>query len=296
MSTERDLPRIVQAWLHEDAHEYGDRVLDRVIDLLDSTPQRPASWLARRFQIMNNTFVRYGLAAAAVVVVAIIGFQLIRGSNQGGPTPTATPQPSATPEPQSPLGLPIGSQHVLWDAPGDIKISVTIAHSLWFGDVGGGVIVKDNNPYAPSGAGLIVFQGPLYVYGDPCHWATTLPETPATTAAEIVAALQAQPMRGSSGAPFDTTAGGLPASVIRLTVPGDINFDDCDESEFRSWVGDPEADSARFHQDPGQIDMVWVVDDNGTPVVFDAGSYPGTPTAYTDEMESMVQSAVLEMP
>ncbi len=44
MSTDRDVTRIVRSWLHEDAYEDADRVLDLVLDQLDTTPQRRATW------------------------------------------------------------------------------------------------------------------------------------------------------------------------------------------------------------------------------------------------------------
>ena len=42
MSTDRDVTRIVRSWLHEDAYEDADRVLDLVLDQIDTTPQRRA--------------------------------------------------------------------------------------------------------------------------------------------------------------------------------------------------------------------------------------------------------------
>ena len=50
MSTDRDTTRIVRSWLQTDEHESADRVLDAVLDQLDTTPQRRATWWpARRF-------------------------------------------------------------------------------------------------------------------------------------------------------------------------------------------------------------------------------------------------------
>ena len=56
MSTDRDITRIVRSWLRTDEHESADRVLDAVLDRLDTTPQRRATWWpAWRFPEMNNT-------------------------------------------------------------------------------------------------------------------------------------------------------------------------------------------------------------------------------------------------
>jgi len=97
MSADRDVTRIVRSWLHEDAHEDADRVLDMVLDLVDTTPQRRASWLARRTPTMNN-YARLGLVAAAVLAVVIVGIGLFgRSLDVGPPVGTESPAPSLQP-------------------------------------------------------------------------------------------------------------------------------------------------------------------------------------------------------
>ena len=97
MSTERDLPPILQAWLHEDLREYGDRVLDSVVDLLDTTPQRRPWWSAWRTPPMNNlkNTLKIALAAAAGVVVVIVGLGALRTGPLPGASPSATASASA---------------------------------------------------------------------------------------------------------------------------------------------------------------------------------------------------------
>jgi hypothetical protein len=86
MSTDRDTTRIVRSWLRTDDHESADRVLGSVLDRLDTTPQRRGTWWpARRLPEMNNT-AKLALGAAAVVVVALIGFSVLVGPGTiGGP-------------------------------------------------------------------------------------------------------------------------------------------------------------------------------------------------------------------
>ena len=104
---------------------------------------------------------------------------------------------------------------------------------------------------------MIVFGGDLYVYGDPCHWASTTPDTPATTVDELVAALAAQASRDAS-APVDITVDGYAGKSITLHVPDDAVFSDCDRDTFGSWTvsldSAPGLDPYRYHQGPGQID------------------------------------------
>ena len=195
---------------------------------------------------------------------------------------------------------------VLWDrtqrglAPDlGIKIVVTIPAAGWFGEQAGGILTK-NDVNAPDGAGMIVFAqtndllvglGDLYVYGDPCHWASTKPDAPVTTVDEAVAALSAQAYRDAS-TPLDVTLDSYSGKRITLHVPEDAVFGDCDEGEFRTLVEG--QDAARYAQDPGQFDLLWVLDVSGELVIFDLTHYEGTPESVLDEMASILESATLD--
>ena len=240
--------------------------------------------------------VQFAIAAAAVVVIAVVALQFLGNSNVGGPSATATPEPSsmatATPEPSA-GGLRLGP-FALTAAGGnwDVAMTVTISASDWHGAVGSGVLVKNDNPNPPDGSGLIVFTGQLEVYGDPCHWATTRPD-PMTgaTVDEVIAALRAQVGRNATE-PVDVTVDGYSGKSIQLSVPSDISyadggFVDCDNHQFRSWGPDV---MSRYHQGPGQIDQVWVVDVNGTLVVIDGAWYPGTSAADRAELDAILGS------
>ena len=124
MTTERDpQTRIVLSWLREDAHENAERLLLRALDEVDTTPQR-RPWSARRFTDMN-TYAKLAIAAAAVLVVAVAGFQLLpRTSGPGSqPTlaasPTASPTPTAAPSAMSVVPGPLepGQYAWVWDGP-----------------------------------------------------------------------------------------------------------------------------------------------------------------------------------
>lgn len=303
---EPDVRRVVRSWLSEERHEDATRVLGVVLNGLDAAPQRRTRGSAWRTSFMSKT-IQYGLAAAAVVIVAVVGYQLLGGSGVGEPTPTETPQPTATPttslEPSAPAdgSLPVGSSHVLWDHSGSlgIKISVTIPATGWFSDEEG-LLVKNRNSDPPDGAGLLVFArtndllvglGDIYVYGDPCHWAGTKPDAPVTTVAEAIAALSAQASRDAS-TPVAVTYGGYVGKAITLRVPTDAVFGDCDQGEYRTLVQG--EDAARNTQAPGQYHLLTVLDVSGTLVIFDVSYYEGTPQSVLDELAGIVESAVLE--
>jgi hypothetical protein len=102
MSADRDVSRIVRSWLNEDAYEDATRVLDLVLDQIDTTPQRRAIWPVRRILTMNSA-MRIGVAAVAVIAIALIGINLYRGSGVGS-SPSESSRASATPQPtQTPI-------------------------------------------------------------------------------------------------------------------------------------------------------------------------------------------------
>jgi hypothetical protein len=94
MTTEHDpRTRIVLSWLREDAYENPEHLLLRALDEVDATPQRRSWWPAWRSNRMN-TYAKLIVAAAAVLVVAFAGFQLLPRSGGVGGEPTIAPSPS----------------------------------------------------------------------------------------------------------------------------------------------------------------------------------------------------------
>ena len=94
MTTEHDpRTRVVLSWLREDAHEDAERLLLSALDEVDATPQRRSWWPAWRSSRMN-TYAKLIAAAAAVLVVAVVGYQFLPGSGGVGGQPTIAPSPS----------------------------------------------------------------------------------------------------------------------------------------------------------------------------------------------------------
>jgi len=94
MTASRDPDQLIHAYFDEGPDELPDPVYDAVRDRIEQTRQRADHGPWRTF-LMSRT-MQYGLAAAAVVVVAIIGFQALDGGPTAGGSPSAQPSATAT--------------------------------------------------------------------------------------------------------------------------------------------------------------------------------------------------------
>ena len=95
MTSERDIERVLDHWFTERPTQVADRVLDEVADRIARQPQQPAWRVPRRDSHMNIN-LKALLAVAAVIVVAVAGFAVLRPSSSGIGVPAATEAPTVT--------------------------------------------------------------------------------------------------------------------------------------------------------------------------------------------------------
>ena len=94
MRTDQDLERAVRLWVEQGSDRLPDPALDTALDRIARTKQRHAGRLARRINLMNGNALKFGLAAVALVAIALLGVSFLP-SMVGGP-PDATPTPTPT--------------------------------------------------------------------------------------------------------------------------------------------------------------------------------------------------------
>jgi hypothetical protein len=297
MNERRDPDRLVQHFLMEGETVLADQVYDAVRATIEQKRQRVVigPW---RMPTMNK-LVPIGLVAAAAVVALVVGTRLLGPPASSGVGGVQSVQPSVAPSPTAAPSVARPSTSVGGRAPGPFvfagvgdgpAITVTIPAPGWDGE--GGSLIKNGNADPPGGAGMIgPWYGALYVYGDPCAWSTTTPKTPATTVDELVAAVTAQKSRAAS-APVDIAVDGYTGKSITLHVPDDAVFNRCDGGKFGSWQAAAVASDGpeRYHQGPGQIDELVILDVSGKLMVFDAAYYTGTPTGDLAELHAILDS------
>lgn len=297
MSAERDVTRIVRSWLHEDAHEDADRVLGLVLDELDTTPQRRASWPAWRSPSMSNT-VRITLAAVAVVVVAIVGIKLFGGTGVGGPGASPSPSeaaslaptPTATPVPTG--FLPAGAQTIGRHSMvlSGARVSIDIPADGWTSNGAWG-LQKGTWPSAGN-AGFIFWplSAPDNVFSDPCSQTLANPP-PGGSAAELATAVATIPGVTLVSGPSEVRVGGHPAQYVVLTFTNDIG---CAPDHFYLWEDYDTPDAARYATEVGETLSVWIIDVNGTIVWIDGETFLNSGPEAEQELQDIVNSIQFE--
>jgi len=283
MSTDRDITRIVRSWLRTDEHESADRVLDAVLDRLDTTPQRRSTWWpARRFPYMN-TAAKFGLAAAVVVVAALLGFNYLVAPNVGGlglddatPTQTPIPTPTATSFDEHPGG-PVRDGTYYIDVAGH-RVTFTVPTAGWTKNVVPGVVWTENSE------NRVGFGDIETVNADPCR-PDLGPVTPpvGATADDLVAALSGLP--GVEVTTADVTVSGFSGTLVELTAPA--SFGNCVESGGEALLG---GDGPL---EPG-IHRFWVLDVDGTRIVINAVERPGSLDRQVTEMLEIANSVQID--
>ncbi len=113
MTSQRELDRLLGAFLGEGTDEVADRVIDAALDQIDNTRQRRGARMPWRFSTMSST-MRMSIRVAAVAVIGVVavgGVLFLARPGQpavGGPaSPTATllASPTASPAGSAPAGL-----------------------------------------------------------------------------------------------------------------------------------------------------------------------------------------------
>jgi hypothetical protein len=125
------------------------------------------------------------------------------------------------------------------------------------------------------------------VYAKPCRWSDTLPDPPIGSSVEdFVAGLTNQKHRHASE-PTDVTLDGFGGQFMEVTVPADLALARCDDGQFRTWT---DTTTGGRWLEPGQRDLLWIVDVDGTRLVIDAALGPQTTPADRADRIQMVES------
>jgi hypothetical protein len=293
MSTDRDTTRIVRSWLRTDENDSADRVLGTVLDRLDTTPQRRATaWPVRRLPEMNNT-ARLALGAAAVVVVALLGINILLpgGPRIGGPDPSVAPEPSLAPDPTpaalraaDPLEPGTYVSHPLVSNP-SLAVTFTAPEGWQAYDARTLVPLGDDSTQGPDGAAF-AFLETSGIYGDPCASLSDPDVDGGTTAEDLAAAFSAQ--TAYEVAVADVSVSGYSGKQVELQLPSEFDAA-CPRDEYFVFGGGPYA------QGPDNRWHLTILDVDGSRLVIFTHDFPGTPASDRADLQSMVDSIEIEI-
>jgi len=290
MSSDRDVTRIARSWLRTDEHESADRVLDTVLALLDTTPQRRSWWPTWRIADVN-TYAKLATAAAAVLVVAVVGLMLFpRNNGVSGPgatpsiKPSASPSPTPTPAPSAAAVFPPAGSL----APGRQSFTESgIAFSMevpqgWTSSGAASAAWISNGTVTTPGAIWMPIWSVKGVASDPCgHVAAPA----AASAKELATAVAGLPGVDVVTPPEDVTVGGRAARHVVIRVRADIG---CSPGEFYMWYDVP--NDFRWATALDQTNRVWVLDLNGKRFWIEAETYKGSSQELETEIQGMIDS------
>jgi hypothetical protein len=125
------------------------------------------------------------------------------------------------------------------------------------------------------------------VYGDACEWSSTLLNPPPVSSVDDLATALADQRGLRVSTLTDITLDGYAGTHMERTVPAGTNLDVCSGAEFRLWLA---TDGGQRYVDPGQHDLLWIVDVDGTPLVIDAAVGPGNSAQVRAELIEIAES------
>ena len=307
MNRTPDVELVLRAYFADDGLTAPDSILDVVEDRIAGQPRR-RSWRLSWRPFMNP-YLKVAAGIAAVLIVAVVGYNLLPSISGPGDnattaptlavTPTNTPAPGATPRSTEVADLHEG---LLADGRYRIDLSsidpgLSIVANIpagWFSLAGDVAITSPGG----GNAGILIRFTEVVdgLFSDPCHWdrAGTMLYQPGDvevgpTVDDLVAAFEANTWYPSS-TPNPVTFGQFEGQELELQLPGNGVISTCDERPGEStgsyyvFPGGPEA------QGPNSRWQLFIVDVDRTRLVIVVSIAEGTPQPERDAMEAVVGS------
>jgi hypothetical protein len=310
MTRTSDVERVLREYLADDRLAAPDYVLDVIEQRISRQPQR-RSWRLLRRPPMNS-LLKFGIAAAAILVIAVVGYNVLPGQPSAGGKPTPTPTVPASPSvPASPTPSPVGIRevpaaganlaagqwrlHPVSDAPSLSVVADIPTGWLAFESQRGFENARATNS-GPSGLS-IVFEAPAHgLFSDPCHWdragTGTVPDGDVAvgpTVADLVGALAASTAYTAS-TPSPISFGSYAGQRLELQFPAGLNPDTCDRETGADGGTFRVMPDTIYSQGAANIWRMSIVDVAGTRVVVILEYFPGTAPDKVAEAQAIVDS------
>jgi hypothetical protein len=304
MKARSDTERILDAYLAPEADRLADRVIDAALADIARTPQRRSWWPAWRSDQMN-TYVKLIAAAAAVVVVALVGYQLLPPGDDISGQPTAQPSATTASSPTAAAVHPIvdgpldaGTYRLRPFPSGTMTIDATVPGGGWLGGPPasiGGPVGESNGP---NGVAVAFFNAQT-INSDPCHWdkdgSGRAPQEGdievGPTVDDLAEALAAAPYESTT--PVAATLGGYSGKRLELQLVPDPSGCDTWDGAGNQYFVFGGHDGGQYAQGDANTWQVTVVDVEGTRLIAVLISYAETSSEHLSAAQGILDSVVI---
>ena len=251
--------------------------------------------LRQRRTTRNRRWGALALAAAIGIVGVIVAIRAVHdgtGTQPGGQPTGKNSEPigSITDGPLEAGRYVIATYNADFNASHRITIDVPDGYDGGSGFGVGSQVLKTPLSVSGSDTGVGLYDVG-YAFADACNWSGTL--SPISSADELLASLTGQQgLRPSP--PTDAMVSGLPGTYMDLTVPAQTKLDRCTGGRMQAWALTGDGSSWIWLNNPGQHDLLWILDVDGVPLVIDAFLGAGASARDRAELLQMVGSIQID--
>lgn len=239
----------------------------------------------------NRKFGALAVAAAIGIVAVVVVIRAVddgTGTRPGG-EPTGT---KAEPIGSITDGLPLeAGRYVIttFNAAFNASHRITIDVPDGYEGAGFGVgrqVLKTPVSVSGSDTGVALYDVG-YSFADACNWSGT--RSPISSADQLEAALAGQQgLRPSP--PTDVVVSGSSGTFMELTVPAQTKLDRCGRDRMQAWALTGDGSDWIWLNNPGQHDLLWILEVDGLPLVIDAFLAADASAQDRAELLQMVES------
>ncbi len=228
----------------------------------------------------------YALIAALVVAGGVFAITTLRGGDDGKVIPRSDATPSTTAIPFVTEGALEPGTYAMrtLDPTFDASHRITVDVPDGYGGDEDAWVVRKQGRVSQTAVSVWVIGD---VYGDACKWAGALLEPPPVSSVESLVSALADQRGLRASTPTAITIDGFAGTYMERTVPPGTNLDECNGAEFRPWLA---SDGGTRFVDPGQHDLLWIIDVDGDPLVIDAAVGPGNSAQVRAELIRIAES------
>ena len=288
MSSDRETKRIVRSWLDEGVTALPDRILDAVLDELPTTPQRRLTWWPARRLFDLNKAMAFGLGAAAVLIVALLGYRFLVPAGPSVGDPDETPTPTASPMAWPALGTDLAAGTYLSDGPIPVHAIMTVPEGWIACGTGLQEFAACSGPTASRAVEVMIVDN---VVSDPCDRSRALLDPPVGDSVDDLVAALSNLAGFEATDPVDITLDGFAGKEFELKAPavpacalGSIGLGTWTRAGGTNGVG------------PGEVNLLRIVDVDGVRVVIAAAYQPVVSADRIAEVRAVFDSIHLTAP